>query len=269
MEWARSFFPQVWGCPTELVGGRHAQRVQVLLQPADPTPTSARERRAVVGQQPCRQAVAGGGDDERRPGVGAVLAGRHPQCQVEAGAVVGELQDHHRAPGGQLIVEPVQLPQRVRLVRLEPVPRPTRTPLRDPHDLTAPVQDPIDRGPARHRRSCRHRRPRLTMVADPERDLLRAGVPALLVELLAGPHDHVLDPDGDPARTTQRAPRARVEARDPLDREPGQVLVERLGRDAEPRALRGHIDPFTALHPRHQRRELWTHRNPISGHRPA
>ncbi len=152
------------------------------------------------------------GDDvgrlEHRPRVG----GDH-----EPGVVIDHVQDLGLHPSGQAPVGDIGLPPLVGHRGLEPDERAPGSFLRLRADEPAPRQDPPDR---------RDRRAAAVAPLEVDRDRVRAGIQALLRQLLAEPDDLLLEGFGSAVRRRPGSAGPGLQARLTLGIEPPHELVD-------------------------------------------
>jgi hypothetical protein len=170
----------------------------------------------VVRQQGGRIAAGPSCFIEARHDVGGL---EHPpgiRADQEPGVIVDRVQDLDVGARGELPVGDVFLPALVGHLGCEPDPRGLRSLLGLGGDEPATGQDPPDR---------RHRRGIEAATAKVVGDRVRAGIQALIVELLAQRDDRVFNRDGHPASVAHRPPAPRDKPRLPLGRVAAAELV--------------------------------------------
>lgn len=224
--------------------GLHAQRSDVIHQPALPAPAGGVQRGPVVGQEPLGHAVGAHAlvedPDGRVTGLGPGDQPGHRQ----AGVIVLKLEDHALAASLQDVLSGVQLPAGVRSGVDEPPPGRSGPPCwarRGPASLAR--KDP---GQGRHRR--RHPRPMETILSHhADRPVVQAREP-----LRGRAYCHRLV-RGRLTQTSRTGPGATgpglQHSRLPLGAGAGPQGVERLARDLLLGAERGHRPTRSVIGP--------------------
>ena len=221
--------------------GLHAQRSDVIHQPALPAPAGGVQRGPVVGQEPLGHAVGAHAlvedPDGRVTGLGPGDQGGHRQ----AGVIVLKLEDHALAASFQDVLGGVQLPAGVRSGVDEPPPG-RSGPL--PGLGAGHVPGPEDPGQGRHRRRLQPHGDHL--VVDADRPVVQAR------ELQGRAYCHRLV-RGRLTQTSRTGPGAAgpglQHSRLPLGAGTGPQGIERLARDPLLGAERGHRPTRSVIGP--------------------